>query len=176
MFLEALRLFGRSWKAIETHIGTKTAVQIRSHAQKHFQKIQREKVLSQEDCSGRLQPTDGGGSRKKTQTVGFLANCLGYASDLLPFQLRVHSCINLLRGAKLDGSGWLRPFSFARVVWPGGLVKRKRLGKRTVVRARYPESSCRILQVCLKTSLLLDQSGGHRTPTPARYRGAMLGI
>jgi SHAQKYF class myb-like DNA-binding protein len=59
LFVEALRLFGRSWKAIEAHIGTKTAVQIRSHAQKHFQKIQREKLI-QEDTSGRPLPTDGG--------------------------------------------------------------------------------------------------------------------
>lgn len=41
-FLEALKLYGRAWRRIEEHIGTKTAVQIRSHAQKFFSKVERE--------------------------------------------------------------------------------------------------------------------------------------
>ncbi|XP_047170953.1 protein REVEILLE 1-like [Vigna umbellata] len=41
-FLEALKLYGRAWRRIEEHVGTKTAVQIRSHAQKFFSKIVRE--------------------------------------------------------------------------------------------------------------------------------------
>ncbi|XP_028752274.1 protein CCA1 isoform X2 [Neltuma alba] len=41
-FLEALKLYGRAWQRIEEHIGTKTAVQIRSHAQKFFTKVEKE--------------------------------------------------------------------------------------------------------------------------------------
>ncbi|KAL8251128.1 hypothetical protein R6Q59_034821 [Mikania micrantha] len=43
-FLEALKLYGRTWQRIEEHIGTKTAVQIRSHAQKFFTKLEKEAV------------------------------------------------------------------------------------------------------------------------------------
>ncbi|CAN1353301.1 Protein LATE ELONGATED HYPOCOTYL [Linum perenne] len=43
-FLEALKLYGRAWQKIEEHIGTKTAVQIRSHAQKFFSKLEKEAV------------------------------------------------------------------------------------------------------------------------------------
>ncbi|XP_058749080.1 protein REVEILLE 2-like [Vicia villosa] len=42
-FLEALKLYGRAWRRIEEHVGTKTAVQIRSHAQKFFSKVLRDK-------------------------------------------------------------------------------------------------------------------------------------
>uniref|UniRef100_A0A0C9S8A2 TSA: Wollemia nobilis Ref_Wollemi_Transcript_11910_4056 transcribed RNA sequence n=1 Tax=Wollemia nobilis TaxID=56998 RepID=A0A0C9S8A2_9CONI len=41
-FLEALKMHGRAWRRIEEHIGTKTAIQIRSHAQKFFSKLERE--------------------------------------------------------------------------------------------------------------------------------------
>ncbi|KAL2551282.1 Protein REVEILLE 1 [Forsythia ovata] len=41
-FLEALQLYGRAWRNIEEHVGTKSAVQIRSHAQKFFSKVVRE--------------------------------------------------------------------------------------------------------------------------------------
>lgn len=40
--MEALKLYGRAWRQIAEHVGTKTAVQIRSHAQKFFSKLERE--------------------------------------------------------------------------------------------------------------------------------------
>ncbi|KAK8687423.1 hypothetical protein V6N13_086238 [Hibiscus sabdariffa] len=40
-FLEAIQLFDRDWKKIEAYIGSKTVIQIRSHAQKYFLKVQK---------------------------------------------------------------------------------------------------------------------------------------
>uniref|UniRef100_A0A0D9WD54 Uncharacterized protein n=1 Tax=Leersia perrieri TaxID=77586 RepID=A0A0D9WD54_9ORYZ len=40
-FLHALMMFGRDWKRIELFVATKTAIQIRSHAQKHFLKARK---------------------------------------------------------------------------------------------------------------------------------------
>nr|BAD97867.1 LHY homologue2 [Lemna aequinoctialis] len=44
-FLQALKLYGRSWQRIEEHIGSKTAVQIGSHAQKFFSKLEKEALI-----------------------------------------------------------------------------------------------------------------------------------
>ncbi|GMY23744.1 protein REVEILLE 5 [Fagus crenata] len=40
-FLEALQLFDRDWKKIEAFVGSKSVIQIRSHAQKYFMKVQK---------------------------------------------------------------------------------------------------------------------------------------
>ncbi|GAB5358527.1 hypothetical protein AAMO2058_000466000 [Amorphochlora amoebiformis] len=41
-FLEGIRLFKRNWSRVTAHVGTRTVVQIRSHAQKHFIKLKRQ--------------------------------------------------------------------------------------------------------------------------------------
>nr|XP_027122907.1 protein REVEILLE 7-like isoform X2 [Coffea arabica] len=53
-FLEALKLYGRAWRQIEEHVGTKTAIQIRSHAQKFFAKVARDS----NECEGSLNPIE----------------------------------------------------------------------------------------------------------------------
>ena len=40
-FLKALQLFDRDWKKIEAFVGSKIVIQIRSHAQKYFLKVQK---------------------------------------------------------------------------------------------------------------------------------------
>lgn len=41
-FIEALKKYGKNWKKVEEHVGSRTGAQIRSHAQKFFNRLQRE--------------------------------------------------------------------------------------------------------------------------------------
>ncbi|TNV82628.1 hypothetical protein FGO68_gene9147 [Halteria grandinella] len=41
-FIEAIFLFGKEWKKVEKHIGTRCGAQIRSHAQKFFNRMEEE--------------------------------------------------------------------------------------------------------------------------------------
>jgi SHAQKYF class myb-like DNA-binding protein len=38
LFLEALQKYGKNWEKVHQHVGTRTTTQVRSHAQKYFQK------------------------------------------------------------------------------------------------------------------------------------------
>jgi SHAQKYF class myb-like DNA-binding protein len=40
-FLEALQRFGKEWKRVQQHVGTRSSTQARSHAQKFFVKLER---------------------------------------------------------------------------------------------------------------------------------------
>ncbi|EPS59701.1 hypothetical protein M569_15103 [Genlisea aurea] len=66
-FVEALKLYGRSWRQIEEHVATKTAIQIRSHAQKFFAKVTRDSGVCRGEWS--LNPDDIPPPRPKKKPV-----------------------------------------------------------------------------------------------------------
>lgn len=41
-FIDGLKLFGKNWKKVEEHVGTRNGAQIRSHAQKFFNRLDKE--------------------------------------------------------------------------------------------------------------------------------------
>jgi len=46
-FLESIRLYGKDWRKIEEHVGSRTCSQIRSHAQKYFLRVEKETGVPQ---------------------------------------------------------------------------------------------------------------------------------
>lgn len=42
-FVEGLRKFGKNWRKVEEFIGTRTGAQIRSHAQKYFNRLNKKR-------------------------------------------------------------------------------------------------------------------------------------
>jgi SHAQKYF class myb-like DNA-binding protein len=51
VFLDGLNHYGKQWKTIATMIGTRTVVQVRTHAQKYFQKMERSSGSSDESVT-----------------------------------------------------------------------------------------------------------------------------
>ena len=47
VFLQGLERHGKQWKLIANMIGTRTVVQVRTHAQKYFQKMERDTLKDQ---------------------------------------------------------------------------------------------------------------------------------
>jgi len=45
-FVEAIKLYKRDWARVKEHVGTRTVIQIRSHAQKYFLKLQKQGMAS----------------------------------------------------------------------------------------------------------------------------------
>ncbi|EGB09590.1 hypothetical protein AURANDRAFT_9668, partial [Aureococcus anophagefferens] len=41
-FLHGLELFGKKWTKVADVVGSRTTVQVRSHAQKYFQKLEKD--------------------------------------------------------------------------------------------------------------------------------------
>jgi len=50
-FIEGLKRYGKNWKQVEEHVGTRNGAQIRSHAQKFFNRLEREFNLKFEDLN-----------------------------------------------------------------------------------------------------------------------------
>ncbi|EAR84229.2 Myb-like DNA-binding domain, shaqkyf class protein (macronuclear) [Tetrahymena thermophila SB210] len=85
-FVKGLGMYGKNWKKVEEYVGTRSGAQIRSHAQKFFNKIQRENAKSNSKSgnngkNGNLQSEDSFPQmRKRQQSTQSNYSC-DFASD-----------------------------------------------------------------------------------------------
>eukprot|EP01017_Pseudomicrothorax_dubius_P049402 TRINITY_DN9183_c0_g2_i1.p1 TRINITY_DN9183_c0_g2~~TRINITY_DN9183_c0_g2_i1.p1 ORF type:complete len:232 (-),score=46.79 TRINITY_DN9183_c0_g2_i1:60-755(-) len=75
-FVEALKLYGKNWKKVEEFVGTRTGAQVRSHAQKFFNRLQREVIPGQAQIS--CAPRKFSGCSEASNISGMLSE---YFSD-----------------------------------------------------------------------------------------------
>lgn len=77
-FVEAVKLYGKNWKRVEEHVATRTGAQIRSHAQKFFNRIEKEHKLDKEEALKKIasdvNSTQSDSSIKKRSFSEFVTN------------------------------------------------------------------------------------------------------
>lgn len=71
-FLESIRLYGKDWRKIEEHVGTRTCSQIRSHAQKYFLRLEKENNF-QENFDGTVDFSNSSVSNHNDPFIGNLS-------------------------------------------------------------------------------------------------------
>lgn len=104
-FLEAYNLYGKNWKLVQKHIGTRNAAQARSHAQKYFAKLERGKNidnLKTQECTPLSSPISGPitENQAKIQTQELpkepenIKRLLTYSEDLSLEPVKKHSTVS----------------------------------------------------------------------------------
>lgn len=67
-FIEGVKKFGKNWKQVEEYVGTRTGAQVRSHAQKFFNKLEKEQSLHHDGSQIELSPQVKESLRKMSET------------------------------------------------------------------------------------------------------------
>jgi SHAQKYF class myb-like DNA-binding protein len=118
LFLQGLDLHGKEWKKISKMVKSRSLVQIRSHAQKYFQKLS---ATADEDddasaaSGGRVLLMNGkrGGARfEKTATTTALVSAHELVGKRVLYRLRC--CWMVTRTLQYAEQRFLRPFAAAQ--------------------------------------------------------------
>eukprot|EP00467_Chlorarachnion_reptans_P013342 CAMPEP_0114496824 /NCGR_PEP_ID=MMETSP0109-20121206/5979_1 /TAXON_ID=29199 /ORGANISM="Chlorarachnion reptans, Strain CCCM449" /LENGTH=426 /DNA_ID=CAMNT_0001674129 /DNA_START=46 /DNA_END=1322 /DNA_ORIENTATION=- len=103
-FVEAIRLYQRDWARVREHVGTRTVIQIRSHAQKYFIKLRK---MGKADC---IPPR-----RNKISSSNQLSNCTAQTIPTISTNtMRVNNPISGMSTSakrKREGDGKFHPSS-----------------------------------------------------------------
>jgi SHAQKYF class myb-like DNA-binding protein len=83
VFLEGLERYGKQWKTIALMIGTRTVVQVRTHAQKYFQKMERKNKDNSSSGSNNKHNTATGSVAGSVSTCSSSASATATAAAAL---------------------------------------------------------------------------------------------
>lgn len=84
LFLEGLEKHKKQWKAIAELVKTRTVVQVRTHAQKYFQKLKKsellkgKKIISESDYSIKSSKSNGGSKKSNKSSI---SKSVSYSDD-----------------------------------------------------------------------------------------------
>lgn len=106
--MECLRDFGRDWKRFPTRIPGRTVVQIRTHAQKFFQKLEKVKGVRERGVSAWQWPSCSRGCLVCFQNArGFRATLLPQQESVSPFLRQFLDAHRMMSSSRmwLEGAG-----------------------------------------------------------------------
>ena len=89
LFLQGMAIFGKNWKQVQQLIKTRTAAQIRSHAQKYFQKIAK---ATNDHSLYSSQSSIGEDAYNVLEYLDYVQNNLESASSFLTSGTKFPSC------------------------------------------------------------------------------------
>ena len=99
LFERALQIYGKKWKKIEAVVGTRTATQIRSHAQKHFLRLKKTVQSDSEGGSSVSElpgtSSEAGGEPGEVEKQ-YLLSCIqyvGHLNSVLEGEIRKYSAL-----------------------------------------------------------------------------------
>jgi SHAQKYF class myb-like DNA-binding protein len=100
LFERALQIYGKKWKKIEAVVGTRTATQIRSHAQKHFLRLKKTVQSDSEGGGSSVSELPGtsseAGGEPGDVEKQYLLSCIqyvGHLNSLLEGEIRKYSAL-----------------------------------------------------------------------------------
>lgn len=86
-FVDAVKKFGKNWKQVEEYVGTRTGAQVRSHAQKFFNKLEKEQGLQPDGTQIELSPEVRESLRKMSETSISTNHSINNEGTLIVFSL-----------------------------------------------------------------------------------------
>lgn len=98
-FLEGMKMYGRDWKRVHKHVGTRTADQTRSHAQKFFIKLEKKQIIA---ASGQTHETNSSSTpivpkKFNEATIKEMRGSNGVSEDKKDISLKKRNFITVTR-------------------------------------------------------------------------------
>lgn len=108
LFERALQIYGKKWKKIEAVVGTRTATQIRSHAQKHFIRLKKTTQSDSDHVSSVSEQLDSCDSILDPEEAEkqHLKSCIqyfGHLNSLLEAEIRKYSTLSPTSQPTIEG-------------------------------------------------------------------------
>jgi len=104
LFLDGVEKFGKDWKAVSGHVGTRTIVQVRTHAQKYFAKLEAKALGT--DGDGKLRTGSRRSTRNRTRSQSLQDSISTGASTVADNDGKLNYFVQAANSQKRQRRGW----------------------------------------------------------------------